>query len=440
VVEAMDEDDDDIVLDNVVMGAATDRDAGGASESDYSESEEDEKDEEMEERPDDPIAAMRNLFEREEGLAGADNDNVDPPIVIKPALDNRYFTVRGLRIKTGHGTDWSEAGEAAATERTSFLLPEDDRILFNSNSFNLEKSRNVSRSFNMDGSCVTCPTGPHSALAGWEGKPVVFVLADQHFSPAALAEDGNECLRILLVEDASLRELTTEFLDWLDGRELVVGSVVVLGSVFQLSVDGTAQYVDDWHHCQRRLKEAVEGILVLPLIPILLEGVKEKETVRSLLEFFLWFEDLPDVEAKLMADTREEYNTSFLGRISEGPGWCDDRQSMRLPLSLTGVGKATKANRLLGDRPKTIVDFNSDLEREWVTRMAEDLNQCFNFGLSTDLKMFRSAEELGRASGGEEKIAAVVFGASNGARLAEVLKEKGIDVSCSATPGWRLAG
>ena len=50
----------------------------------------------MVERQDDPIAAVRNLFEREEGPAGADNDNVDPPIVIKPALDNRYFTVKGL--------------------------------------------------------------------------------------------------------------------------------------------------------------------------------------------------------------------------------------------------------------------------------------------------------------------------------------------------------
>ena len=117
-------------------------------------------------------------------------------------------------------------------ERTSFLLKEDDRILFNSNSFNLDKARNVSRSFNEDGSCVTCPTGPHSAVAGREGKPVVFVLADQHFSPAAPAEDGKECMRILRVEDASLRELTTEFLDWIDGRELVVGSVVLLGSVF----------------------------------------------------------------------------------------------------------------------------------------------------------------------------------------------------------------
>jgi len=237
------------------------------------------------------------------------------------------------------GKDWEESGVVGGMERASFLTPEDDRILFNSNQFSLDKKKNISRSFDSDGICVTCPSGPHAALAGKEGKPVVFCLADQNFSPAAPADDGKECLRILRVEDASLRELTSEFLDWLGGREMIVGSVILLGSLFQLSVDGTAQYVEDWHHCQRRLKEAVEGIMVLPLIPVPLEGVKDKETVRSLLEFFLWFEDLPDAEASLMANTREEYKRTFLGRIGAGPGWCDDRQSMRLPLSLSGGGK-----------------------------------------------------------------------------------------------------
>ncbi len=87
---------------------------------------------------------------------------------------------------------------------------------------------------------------------------------------------------------------------------------------------------------------------------------------------------------------------------------------MRLPLSLTGGGKATKANRLLEERPKTICAFHGDLEREWVSRMAVDLNSCLNMGLSTDLKMYRRAEDLCKARGEEEKISAVVFGASNG--------------------------
>jgi hypothetical protein len=95
---------------------------------------------------------------------------------------------------------------------------------------------------------------------------------------------------------------------------------------------------------------------------------------------------------------------------------------------------------MLGERPKTICAFQKELEREWVTKVAVDLNACLNMGLATDLKMNRKAEELCKARGEEEKMSAVVFGASNGGRLAEVLKEKGVNVSCAATPGWRLAG
>jgi hypothetical protein len=95
---------------------------------------------------------------------------------------------------------------------------------------------------------------------------------------------------------------------------------------------------------------------------------------------------------------------------------------------------------LLGDRPKAIVPFDRDLERVWIAKMAADLNKGFNLGLSSDLLLYRKAEDLCRARGDEERMAAVVFGASNGTRLAEVLKENGINVSCSATPGWRLAG
>ncbi len=211
-------------------------------------------------------------------------------------------------------------GSGSGFRSGSGSAPEPDPALFmmlTNNFFFLVFLRKL-RSFDTEGICVTCPAGPHNALAGKDGKPVVFCLADQHFSPAAPADDGKECMRILRVEDASLRELTSEFLDWLEGRELVVGSVVLMGSVFQLSVDGTAQYVDDWHHCHRRLKEAVEGLMVLPLIPVPLEGAKDKEMVRSLLEFFLWFEDLPDAEAGLMADTRDEYKKTFLGRIGTG--------------------------------------------------------------------------------------------------------------------------
>jgi len=115
----MDQDDEDVLLDNVVMGGTTE--GVDVSESGSSESEDGEEDEEMEETPEDPIVAVRNLYEREEVLArgGSGQKEEVPPPVIKPVLDNRYYAVRGLRKKTGHGKDWEESGVVGEMERAS---------------------------------------------------------------------------------------------------------------------------------------------------------------------------------------------------------------------------------------------------------------------------------------------------------------------------------
>jgi hypothetical protein len=88
----MDQDDEDILLDNVVMGGMAGTEGVIASGSGSSESEDEEEDEMMDETPEDPIVAMRNLFEREEGLArdGTGQNEEVPLPVIKPVLDNRY--------------------------------------------------------------------------------------------------------------------------------------------------------------------------------------------------------------------------------------------------------------------------------------------------------------------------------------------------------------
>ncbi len=65
--------------------------------------------------------------------------------------------------------------------------------------------------------------------------------------------------------------------------------------------------------------EEVGEVLVLPLLPMPLEGMEDSDTVQSLLEFLLWFEELPDIEARLLADTRAHYKALYLGRIGKGP-------------------------------------------------------------------------------------------------------------------------
>ncbi len=416
---------EDIQVVDVVLGEKKDPDSSEDSESD----------EEMEDAEDpDPVLDIRMLYGEEK-----DSARSDVVEVVKPPFDNRYFAVKGLRNKSGVGRDWAEVGQGPVDRRASFITPDDDRLLFNSNSFRMEDMKNVSRSFDEKGRCVTCKRGLHDVFTTGSGKPVVFCLADQHFSPAIPSKDEKECMRVLRMEDSSLREITREFLNTLDGRRLAAGSVVLLGSLYQLSFDGTAQYAEDWHWCRRTLMDEVGEVLVLPLLPMPLEGMEDSETVRSLLEFLMWFDELPDIEARLLADTRAHYKKLYLGRIGEGTGWCDTRQSMRMPIRLTSIGKETRASRRLGDRPKTLPAFTIERERYWAEYVVGDLNRCFSLDLSTDLAMHRGAKELAGIRV-EEKVKFEVVGASNGVRLAEVLEKKGFSVSCSATPGWRLTG
>jgi hypothetical protein len=399
-------------------------------------SEDSESEEDMEDGNDpDPVLNIRGLFEEREGT----NNNPPEVAFVKPVLDNRYYAVRGLKNKSGVGRDWNEAGQGELVKRSTFITPEDDRLLYNSNSFRMDDMKNISRSFDEKGRCVTCKRGMHDVFTASGGKPVVFCLADQHFSPSVPSNDEKECMRVVRMEDSSLKEITREFLNILDGKKLVAGSVILLGSLYQLALDGTAQYAEDWHWCRRNLLEEVGEVIVLPLLPMPLEGLEDSETVRSLLEFLLWFEELPDIEARLLAETRAHYKNLYLGRIGEGPGWCDGRQSMRMPIRLTSIGKETRASRRLGDRPKTIPVFNIETERYWAVMLAEDLNKSFNLNMATDLAMHREAAELASLRV-EVKVRFEVAGASNGARLAEVLEKKGCSVSCSATPGWRLTG
>jgi hypothetical protein len=65
--------------------------------------------------------------------------------------------------------------------------------------------------------------------------------------------------------------------------------------------------------------------MVLPLIPMPMEEVTDKATIRSLIEFFSWFDCLPEAEVKLLSETRKQFVSQLLGRMGTGRGWCDGR-------------------------------------------------------------------------------------------------------------------
>ncbi len=191
------QEDDDLQMVDVVLGKEKQADSS-------SEGTDSEQDMEDGDNPD-PVLDVRRLFE---------GDGISVPVpempmpMPKPILDNRYYAVRGLRNKSGVGKDWNEAGQGTPAKRSSFITPEDDRLLYNSNSFRMEDMKNVSRSFDEKGRCVTCKRGLHDVFTSDGGKLVVFCLTDQHFSPSDPSKDEKECMRVLRTEDASLKEIT----------------------------------------------------------------------------------------------------------------------------------------------------------------------------------------------------------------------------------------
>jgi len=315
----------------------------------------------------DPLEDIRHLYRERLEVAAE---------FTLPKLDNTYNTVRGLRQKTTRFRELQRTINVEEEPKTGLLSVDDDRTLFNSNNFRLDKGRNVSCSFEKAGmTCVVCPTGTHSVLEGKDDRPVVFAIADQNFSANLPAKDGKDCIRVLRVEDGSLREITGEFVSLIGKKKIPAGSVVLLGSLTQ---------------------------------------------------------------PKLLCETREHYVKLYMARAGDGPGWCDDRQSFKLPISLSGSGRSTYKSRRWGARPESIPAFNTETEKYWISILADNLNKDVAVDITVDISFLRKGADIRQLEISLSNSATVVAGASNANRTAHALAERNIPVTNLARPGWKL--
>jgi hypothetical protein len=130
------------------------------------------------------------------------------------------------------------------------------------------KKQNISASFNLETLvCNNCTfRGEHTVLgrngtgaSALDLSPVCFVLSDQNFPPVIPAEGDGECVKILRIEDGTLDELVTSFMDLTSGFAIPAGSVVVLASASHLALVGTAAYAADFVKAKGKLVGAMGG-------------------------------------------------------------------------------------------------------------------------------------------------------------------------------------
>jgi hypothetical protein len=222
-------------------------------------------------------------------------------------------------------------------------------------------------------------------------------------------------------------------------RRILPGSIILLGSISQLERDGTAAYAEDWHSCRLWLREVMGDLMVLPLIPIPMATITDRSTIRSLLEFFTWFQSLPDPEVKLLSETRRKFVDLYIPKGGVGIGWCDERQCLRMPESLAGGGKTTVNSKNWGNRPTSIQAFRAETEKYWAGVIVADLNMEFSLNLSTCLGIQRRGRDIRLQEASLHKVEILLAGGSNASNMAAALGAARVSVDSMATPGWRLS-
>jgi hypothetical protein len=107
----------------------------------------------------------------------------------------------------------------------------------------------------------------------------------------------------LLVENASLSDLTTVLLAALEGFTVPAGTVVLISSVSHLAAVGTAAYAEDLVRACKTVRAAYgTGITVMHGIPLLLSGLHCYSTIRSLLEIGTWHKSVIALSTKELSD------------------------------------------------------------------------------------------------------------------------------------------
>jgi hypothetical protein len=348
-----------------------------------------------------------------------------------------YQAVRSVMADGQNPVKLNQRMKYGRGEDPGFLTPGDERILRNANMCNMEEKRISSASFDpVSGRCYTCLNGNHKAWMSRSGGPICVVLSDQHFPANIPADSAGECFRILRIENGTLRELADELLRIIPAEGVPKGSVVIFGSTAYLGVVSAECYAAEWAKNRNWLLERLGEVIILPGIPLSSSGVEDRCVIRGLLDVASWFDSMPDPELRLLRNARKCWEDTYLGKSRRGPGWCDYRLNLVMPVSLNkeaGTTPCTTGD--WGERPVVLVALNEAGERYWVEKISLELNREVGLGLATAWSVGRTMSAVRRQ---EEAVAmgrVFAVGASNAGYTAAALERRGIRVVPFSHPG-----
>jgi hypothetical protein len=215
----------------------------------------------------------------------------------------------------------------------------------------------------------------------------------------------------------------------------------MLGSAVMLGIESVAHYAAEWKRCRNILKSELGDVIVIPLLHLSPVGIEDRTILRAMIDLASWYDDLEEVELKLIRNTRMNFLEVNLARLERGPGWADTHINSRMPVSLSADSTGTTAY-VTGDwgrLPERIDPLTEHGERHWFGLLIGEINREMRLGLDSNVSFARTLAALKRTREDVGPIAAVTVGASNAARTATALRKKGISVTNLGKASWKIS-
>jgi hypothetical protein len=208
--------------------------------------------------------------------------------------------------------------------------------------------------------------------------------------------------------------------------------VVVLASASHLSLHGVSGYIPDLAvEISRIEKKFRGGVICFPGVPILGGGSNDPFLVRSLFELEGWLRGSSDPYPRetwgILLDKMRELGT--------GGNQGGFKYKTRLPNSLRNFGQPdrTWVSEDWTNLPNGVQAFEQEHESKVVCALIGELNGIFNLGLGTEPGFDRMCE----IDAMQEKPRILMIGSSHVIREADILADRGYEVTLVSKPGWR---
>jgi hypothetical protein len=366
---------------------------------------------------------------------------------IKARLDREMITYNAIRQ---HNT--------RETKATNLLYPEtcrvanlgdgmvdigDGRLLSGGLKMVMRSKRIITSSCDGNWLCIGCgthnrrPAFKTRGEAGPAGLNQAVFLGDQHIPPILPASGSELCIKILRIENGSIKDLVEEFLVTLGNRRFSPGSVIMIFSFSHLCNVGLSAYIEDLLLAEKVLTEKLgKETKVTPLPPMLLGGCDDKNALRSLQELMGWAAHYYHHEECYMEESHR-VAAEILSESGTSSGLEWEERRYRLPSKHgDSVKKIWCSKPLTEDKiPLKVRPLSSSNEMLLITTIIAELRQRLALDLDPSPSFDRG---LGIQSMPKKKIEYLLVGSSNASRLKDAFVQKGIETALVHLANWRV--